>query len=160
MTVECRVSNLSLVSRADLASQATVSQLCARSGIPGSGPFAAGARGMTRPDNTVPGNCGEAWLYIYSTSHSGTTRFRSGAYPWYSAIDYGSATLFYQNLTKGNWQTWDDYVHANYQGWFWEGDDYRFTKTGIVYSYIFGDVLLRSGVICSIDFPTDTETIH
>jgi hypothetical protein len=95
--------------------------------------------------------------FLRSSIHS--TDSQAARIPYY-AIAHGSAPLFYQNLSKGNWQPWDDAVTANSGGWFWAGDDYKFTKTGIVYSYIFGDVLLDNGSICSIDFPTDTETIH
>ncbi len=151
MTVLCKVTNKAAVSRAILSDPAKTRALCASAGVSGSG--AAAPAGRAVPEGVSTGACGESWFYIYQGSPSGHAEFEEGAYPYPAGISYGSASITVQNLSKGGTQNWADYVWANNSGWFWSNIDYRFTKTGIVFGYMSGDVLLDNGEVCGIDYP-------
>jgi hypothetical protein len=157
MTTACKVTNPQLVSPAILADPASVKALCARSGIRGSG-FAAPVGAMI-PKNTVVGNCGFSEFWILGTSTHGEARFFEVAYPYPSPISYGYADVQYHNLSKGGTLSWADSVWANTNGWDWTHNDYKYTKTGIVFGYMDGNVLLDNGLICAINYPSDTHTI-
>lgn len=156
MTTVCKV-NPKLVSPAILANPANVKALCARSGVPGSG--SAAPKNAMIPKNTVYGNCGFSEFWILSTSTHGTARFFEVAYPYPAPIAYGSADISWHNLSKGGRQTFTDLVTANTNGWDWTHNDYRNTKTGIVFGTMWGDVFLTNGLICAIDYPSDTHTV-
>jgi hypothetical protein len=160
MTTQCKVADRALVTPAMLADPSNIATLCAKSGLPGSGP-AAPASNVARPFSTVSGNCGEAWFYIYNGTTSGLAKFYEGAYPWTSPIDYGSALVTWQNLTKGGFQRYSRYVWANTSGYSWTNWDYNVaTKSGTVFGTMTGDVLLWDGSICTINWPTDTENVR
>lgn len=158
MTVLCKVANKAAVSRAILADPAKTRALCASAGVPGSG--AAARAGQIIPQGVVTGSCGESWFYIYQWRPSGHAQIDEGAYPYPAGLSYGSAHITVQNLSKGGTQVWTDFVWANESGWFWSNYDYKFTKTGTVFGYMSGDVILDNGYVCSIDYPSDTTPIH
>ncbi|MCP2335839.1 hypothetical protein [Actinomadura rupiterrae] len=158
MTVQCRVADPRRVTSADLADDASVAALCHRLGVRGSG-VAAPAGGMGAA-NYVHGNCGTSGLFIRNWNNGGHPVFAAGAWPTPSHLSHGSATIHWHNLSKGGRSSFHLAVWANTGGWAWRHSEKHFTKTGTVFAYMTGDVMLVDGRICSIARPTDTENVH
>jgi hypothetical protein len=158
MTAQCRIADPASVSHKDLSSKAKVDALCAKIGIPGSG-AAAPRRVGVRPLNVVSGNCGSSWLYIYNQFNGGTPQFYVGAQSLPAELDYGAATITWQNLTKGGTSIINLAVSPNNDPFTWLDFVSRYTKVGTIFAYMAGDVLLTNGELCYMDYPTDTENV-
>jgi hypothetical protein len=116
----------------------------------------AGSSSSVSPNNTVGGNCGDSYLYMWND--------RAG----YAAFHYGfystDGTVYYRDLVV-SWVNWTHLVNGNYTDatYMWNaGYDTTkglYTKTGYVSGALSGEVYLWWGGICSILHPTSSTTV-
>jgi hypothetical protein len=118
----------------------------------------ASAGGGIAPNDTVTGQCGDSFLYIWNLGN-GIAAFEVGADSDLGPIAYGSATVSWANISTAYSTAYNLPVTANVgpANWF----DWRdiYTGGGDIIASMGGDVMLTTGVVCHFLYPFDDEWI-
>ncbi|HWE88779.1 MAG TPA: hypothetical protein VG317_04880 [Pseudonocardiaceae bacterium] len=117
-----------------------------------------GSADRARPNGSVQGDCGESYIYIDDLG-GGTAEFNTGAESYLGPIAYGSATVGWSNADTGANNTFNLPVTANNGASAWDAFTDDNTGAGTVSADLSGDVVIDSGTVCTIDYPTDTEGV-
>jgi hypothetical protein len=117
------------------------------------------ANSKVGPLNTVPGNCGYSYLYVYPYAR-GVALFSVGAHATPAPIAYGSASIHWDNLSVGASGNFSLAVLPNSGPYDWTRQEDWPTGSGVVFGAMTGDVFLSNGRICSINHPSDTDHVN
>jgi hypothetical protein len=107
--------------------------------------------------NTVPGTCGDSFMYVLNDADGG------GAHLLYG-FDSTAGTVIFRNLIVG----WLNNTHLNSHEFsdigIMASDNYEqmppvYTRTGRVTAWLGGGVTLWWGADCSVDGPSDVNNI-
>jgi hypothetical protein len=92
----------------------------------------------------------------------------NGGYPlfWYGVdsylgpVDYGSASINWDNTTYNFGGSFSDYIYGQSNGGTsWSNLQFVDTYLGRIWGYMSGDVLLTNGDVCSILYPEDYQYV-
>lgn len=116
-------------------------------------------RGAIGPTNTVYGNCGSSYMYIYEAS-GGWFEFKTGFYTNTSAHDFAwEANIRGQNESQTDNLDWSDYG-PQFASRSWTSgyiQSYQDTRSGTWYTarVTHGVAFLVNGGMCTSGYPND-----
>ena len=114
--------------------------------------------GSVQPNNTVPGTCGFATLYIYQGYATQIARVDQGLASTVGTIVWIWRTVDWTNQSRQT--TGAQYLSTGNFGSTWTRSDWFNTDTGYVSATMYGTVQLIWGGTCTINYPVDVTIIN